>query len=393
MRAGWEIKRLGEVCEIIKGRKPVLKSIPSEGDFRYLVAKVLRGSKEAEYASVHDRNSIQVNESEIIIICDGSNSGEIFIGYQGILSSTMGKIVKKAAINDAYLRAFLDSTFDVFNSAKTGSAIPHLDKEGLYALKFPFPPFSEQQRIVALLDEAFAAIATAKANAEKNLNNARALFDSYLNSVFSRRGDGWVENKLVSLTTKIGSGATPRGGGESYKTEGTSLIRSLNVHDPGFRYSKLAFLDDGQADGLSNVIVQPGDVLLNITGASVARCCIVPDDVLPARVNQHVSIIRPISSKLDSDFLHYLLISKYYKDQLLQTGAEGGATRQAITKAQIQDFTVGYPAERGEQQSIVSKLDALRKETQHLESIYQKKIEALDVLKKSILHQAFNGEL
>ena len=133
--------------------------------------------------------------------------------------------------------------------------------------------------------------------------------------------------------------------------------------------------------------------MLNITGASVARCCIVPDDVLPARVNQHVSIIRPISSKLDSDFLHYLLISKYYKDQLLQTGAEGGATRQAITKAQIQDFSVGYPADKGEQQSIVSKLDALRKETQHLESIYQKKIEALDVLKKSILHQAFNGEL
>ena len=88
-----------------------------------------------------------------------------------------------------------------------------------------------------------------------------------------------------------------------------------------------------------------------------------------------------------------MLISKCYKDQLLQTGAEGGATRQAITKAQIQDFTVRYPADRGEQQSIVSKLDALRKETQHLESIYQKKIEALDVLKKSILHQAFNGEL
>ena len=279
------------------------------------------------------------------------------------------------------------------NDQARGVAQKGIYLETLRDLLVIFPSLPEQQRIVALLDEAFAAIATAKANAEKNLKNARALFDSYLNAVFSRRGDGWVENKLVSLTSKIGSGATPRGGGESYKMEGTSLIRSLNVHDPGFRYSKLAFLDDGQADGLSNVIVQPGDVLLNITGASVARCCIVPDDVLPARVNQHVSIIRPIASKLDSDFLHYLLISKYYKDQLLQTGAEGGATRQAITKAQIQDFTVGYPEDRGEQQSIVSKLDALRKETQHLESIYQKKIEALDALKKSILYQAFTGEL
>ena len=197
----------------------------------------------------------------------------------------------------------------------------------------------------------------------------------------------------MALTTKIGSGATPRGGGESYKVEGIALIRSLNIHDLGFRYSKLAFLDDAQADGLSNVILQPGDVLLNITGASVARCCTVPDDVLPARVNQHVSIIRPIANRLDSEFLHYLLISKYYKDQLLQTGAEGGATRQAITKAQIQDFTVRYPADISEQKSIVDSLDSILEQTQRLVSIYQKKIEALDALKKSILQKAFAGGL
>ena len=215
----------------------------------------------------------------------------------------------------------------------------------------------------------------------------------YLNSVFSQRGEGWVEDKLVSLTTKIGSGATPRGGGESYKTEGTALIRSLNIYDLGFKYSKLAFLDDAQADVLSNVILQSGDVLLNITGASVARCCTVPGDVLPARVNQHVSIIRPIANRLDSEFLHYLLISKYYKNQLLQTGAEGGATRQAITKAQIQDFTVRYPADIREQKSIVDSLDSILQQTQRLESINQKKIEALDALKKSILKKAFSGKL
>jgi type I restriction enzyme S subunit len=109
----------------------------------------------------------------------------------------------------------------------------------------------------------------------------------------------------------------PRGGEESYKDIGISLIRSMNVHDYGFKYRKLAFIDADQANDLSNVEIQSGDVLLNITGASVARCCIVPDDVLPARVNQHVSIIRPITDKLDSRFLHFLLISKPYKDELL----------------------------------------------------------------------------
>ncbi len=168
---------------------------------------------------------------------------------------------------------------------------------------------------------------------------------------------GWVTKKLADVTTKIGSGATPLGGAEAYKAEGISLIRSLNVYDDGFRKAKLARIDDEQADDLSNVVVEPHDVLLNITGASIARCCLVSVDSLPARVNQHVSIIRPTKEKLDSAFLHYLLISKTYKDRLLHTGEEGGSTRQAITKAQLQEFVVTYPESVPEQQRIVGILD------------------------------------
>ena len=168
---------------------------------------------------------------------------------------------------------------------------------------------------------------------------------------------GWVTKKLGDVTTKIGSGATLLGGEDAYKVESISLIRSLNVYDDGFRKAKLARIDDEQADDLSNVVVEPHDVLLNITGASVARCCLAPADSLPARVNQHVSIIRPIREKLDSAFLHYLLISKSYKDRLLYTGEEGGSTRQAITKAQLQEFVVAYPESLPEQRRIVGILD------------------------------------
>lgn len=167
----------------------------------------------------------------------------------------------------------------------------------------------------------------------------------------------WLTRKLGDVTTKIGSGATPRGGDESYKAEGISLIRSLNVYDDGFRPAKLARIDGKQAGELSNVIVEPHDVLLNITGASVARCCRAPVNFLPARVNQHVSIIRPVKEKLDSDFLHYLLISRTYKDRLLHTGEEGGSTRQAITKAQLQEFVVEFPESLAEQRRIVGLLD------------------------------------
>lgn len=169
--------------------------------------------------------------------------------------------------------------------------------------------------------------------------------------------EGWVKKRLSEVTTKIGSGATPRGGDESYKAEGISLIRSLNVYDDGFREAKLARIDQDQANALSNVVVEPQDILLNITGASVARCCRAPAGLLPARVNQHVSIIRPDQERLDSDFLHYLLISKDYKNRLLSTGEEGGSTRQAITKAQLQDFVVEFPESLFEQQRIVALLD------------------------------------
>ncbi len=168
---------------------------------------------------------------------------------------------------------------------------------------------------------------------------------------------GWVKNKLGAITTKIGSGATPLGGEEAYKETGTYLIRSLNVHDWGFKEAKLACIDDAQASRLSNVVVEANDVLLNITGASVARCCLAPPEFLPARVNQHVSIVRPVKEKLLPSFLHYLLISKIYKDRLLQTGEEGGSTRQAITKAQLQEFFVEYPENTSEQQRIVGILD------------------------------------
>jgi type I restriction enzyme S subunit len=155
---------------------------------------------------------------------------------------------------------------------------------------------------------------------------------------------------------KIGSGATPLGGEAAYKASGISLIRSLNVHDSGFKHKDLAFIDDVQAELLSNVNVEPNDVLLNITGASVARCCTVPDSVLPARVNQHVSILRPINQVIHSRFLHYLLISPQVKARLLRAG-DAGSTRQALTKGLLQEFHVEFPTSLKEQERIVAILN------------------------------------
>ncbi len=335
------------------------------------------------------------DEAQLLITCRGATCGSVNMSapQSWVTGNAMVVRPKNGSINLRFLEYFFRGGIDI-SKAITGAAQPQITRTNLTPLIIVYPAsVVEQHRIVDILDKAFEGIATAKANAEQNLQNARSIFESHLQAIFTQRGKGWVQNKLKSITTKIGSGATPRGGEESYKAEGISLIRSLNVYDLGFKYAKLAFLDDAQANELSNVEVQRRDVLLNITGASVARCCIVPDDVLPARVNQHVSIIRPIADTLDSDFLHYLLISKHYKDQLLQTGEEGGSTRQAITKAQIQEFSVEFPAAVKEQKAIAVKLDALREETRRLAHLYERKLAALYALKKSLLHEAFSGNL
>jgi type I restriction enzyme, S subunit len=164
--------------------------------------------------------------------------------------------------------------------------------------------------------------------------------------------------KLGPLCLKVGSGATPRGGKYSYLESGPySLIRSQNIHNNSFQREGLAFISAAQANDLSNVEVQHGDVLLNITGDSVARCCQAPRSVLPARVNQHVAIIRPAPDKLDSTFLRYFLVSPEMQEQMM-TLASAGATRNALTKGMIEGFDIPKP-DIHEQCAIASVLGAL----------------------------------
>jgi type I restriction enzyme, S subunit len=158
--------------------------------------------------------------------------------------------------------------------------------------------------------------------------------------------------KLKDLCSKIGSGATPKGGKEAYKSVGIPLIRSQNVLMNSFSIDGLAYIDDIQAEELKNVIVQPDDILLNITGDSVARVCQAPKWICPARVNQHVAIIRPDSNKLNATYLRYYLVSPKMQDFLLGL-ASSGATRQALTKLMIEEFEVPVP-ERSVQERIAN---------------------------------------
>lgn len=162
--------------------------------------------------------------------------------------------------------------------------------------------------------------------------------------------------KFKDICTKIGSGATPKGGKEAYCEEGISLIRSQNVLDFAFSADGLAFINDLQAEKLKNVIVEEGDVLLNITGDSVARACMVDKKYLPARVNQHVCIVRADLQKAVPSYLLYFL--QLNKEYLLQLAA-GGATRNALTKEMINNLELELPSIK-DQQKIAAILDDIQ---------------------------------
>lgn len=176
--------------------------------------------------------------------------------------------------------------------------------------------------------------------------------------------------KLKDICLKIGSGATPKGGKEAYCDEGISLIRSQNVLDFTFSYDGLAHINDQQAEKLSNVEVKPQDILLNITGDSVARVCTVDPRALPARVNQHVAIIRPDENRVLSSYILYFL--QMIKPYLLQIAA-GGATRNALTKSMIENLELEVP-DILSQKKIVSVLDDIQGKIRDNNEINFKKI-------------------
>ena len=166
----------------------------------------------------------------------------------------------------------------------------------------------------------------------------------------------WKEYKLGEICSKIGSGATPKGGKEAYRGGDTSLIRSQNVLDFSFSWDGLAYINDEQAAKLNGVEIEKGDVLLNITGDSVARACVVPQSALPARVNQHVSIIRGDATLVLNEYILYFL---QYKKPYLLSLSKAGATRNALTKGMIEDFPIPLPplAKQAQIVGVLSSLD------------------------------------
>ncbi len=200
---------------------------------------------------------------------------------------------------------------------------------------------------------------------------------------------GWAAPSLFEITTKIGSGATPRGGETAYKSSGTPLIRSMNVRFEGLARQGMAFIDQAQAMALNGATVARGDVLLNITGASIGRVCLLPDDLAGARVNQHVAIVRLREAAI-SGFISRYIASPVVQSFIFQN--ESGATRQALTKKQIEGFVIPLPP-LAEQKRIMARLETLENQLRTARAALAEVPTLLTQARQSLLSAALSGEL
>lgn len=216
-----------------------------------------------------------------------------------------------------------------------------LTGDALKNMPVPVPSIEDQYAVVKTLN----CIKSQLAATQQMLDKLDQLVKSRFVEMFGDPVDDkiWPYVTLAELCTKLGSGATPRGGKSAYKTEGIPLIRSMNVHNGRFVWKDLAYIDDDQAAKLNGVTLMKGDVLLNITGASVARSCILPDELAGGRVNQHVSIVRVDQTKMLPVILNAALISDSYQRFLLNDSRMAGTTREAITKEDLKNMMVPLP--------------------------------------------------
>jgi len=267
----------------------------------------------------------------------------------------------------------------------TGQSYPAVSDRIIFDSEIPLPPLDEQRRIAAILDQA-DDLRRKRREAMRQIDFLTlAIFeDMFGDPVANSRK--WTTQQLKDLTLKIGSGSTPTGGEAAYESTGTPLIRSMNVHDGRFKHDGLAFINQLQAAKLDNVVVHAQDVLLNITGASVARVCRTPHSLHGARVNQHVAIIRPIRTLLPR-FLESALLHPKAKTKLLNIGSSG-ATREAITKAQILQYDMIVPP-------LEDQLEFERRAmgAEVLADCLLKQSHLFNAAFASLQHRAFNGEL
>ena len=335
------MRKLIDICDIQYGYAFDSACFTEDNSYLPLVRirDVKRGFSETFYSGEYPEEYV-IHKGDLIVGMDGEFNIARWKSIDALLNQRVCKLKAKEGTNEEYLRFALVKALKTIEDKTAFVTVKHLSAKELNKLELDMPGIEEQNVRAESMAKLEKVISHRKEELSALDNLIKARFVEMFGDPVTNE-KGWNQKQLGEITTKLGSGATPKGGKEAYQEDGITLIRSMNVHNGLFEYKELAHISEEQATKLDNVTIEENDVLLNITGASVARSCVVPSKILPARVNQHVCIIR-CNQCIVPEFLNKLLIDDNYQ-RLLWSIARGGATREAITKQQVESLQIIVP--------------------------------------------------
>jgi type I restriction enzyme S subunit len=394
MKKGWQTKTLGEICDIERGGspRPIRDFITSDPKgINWVKIGDATASDKYIYKTEEKIKPDGVKRSRMVYEGDFILSNSMSFGRPYIMKTTGcihdgWLVLHQPKVDPDYLYHVLSSDllFDQFDRLAAGSTVRNLNIGLAKSVEIPCPPLAEQQRIVGILDEASEGIATAKANAEKNLQNARALFESHLQSVFSKRGEGWVEKRLEQIGTTQ-TGATPKTSERDNYGDFIPFVKPADFNaDGSLDYEKDGLTKKGLSEARN---VTAGSVLMVCIGATIGKCGHCDRDVT---MNQQINALTPFKD-ISHKFLYYQMLTENFQRRMLLSSSQ--ATLPIINKSKWSHLTVALPPNFEDQKRIAAKFELLCEETQRLASLYQRKLAALEELKRSLLYQAFSGQL
>jgi len=397
MKQDWKKIQLADLCEIQLGKTPHRKTDKfwdkekesnnvwlSIADMKH--GAVMHDSK--EYVSDLGAEIFKITPKGTLMLTFKLTLGRVaFAGSDLLTNEAIASLINlDGKIDKRFL--FYYFTFFDWNEATRGDEKVKgktLNKTKLKKLPIIVPPLEEQKQIVAKLDQCFEAIDKAKANAAKNLENAKELFQSKLNDIFSQKGEGWVEKRLIDISKFIDyRGRTPK-----KTTEGVRLITAKNVKMGVLNRNPQEFIHtDGYDNWMTRGIPNRNDVLFT-TEAPLANVALLDTDERVA-LAQRIITLSVNQDIVSGEYLCYCMQSKYVQDKILAKGT--GATVTGIKAKLLKEINIPV-VDHKTQAKFVNNLNKLKEQTQSLESKYQQALNSLEELKKSILQKAFEGEL
>ena len=384
---GWEYRNLGDLCEVIAGQSPEGKFYNDNGEgLPFYQGKKDFGDKYIDAPRTWTKKVTKQAKDGDILMSVRAPVGPINFSVEDIcIGRGLAAIRSSAALDKDFLFYVLLSKQDEIKGHE-GAVFASINKKQIEQLSIPNVTLAEQQRIVAILDQAFADIEKARASAEKNLKNARELFDNYLWGIFGRPDESWIETTVGDLCVKMeyGSSAKSQNEGE------IPVLRMGNLQKGQIDWTDLKYSADPEE--IKKYMLQKGDVLFNRTNSDehVGKTAIYRGE-MPAIFAGYLIRVHRKQELLDGEFLNFYLNSSIARDYG-KTVMSRSVNQANINASKLKEYPIAVPDMKTQKQ-LVSIFSSLKDELERLEKVYVRKVTLLETLKKSLLQKAFSGEL